>query len=236
MDAPTYWGTRAELVADYGADHGAEAVAPERFDRADAHGTSCRIGGPGHWRFGWQDNEFTIAHGPGSDRAIEPEQVAVLARSDVRAYCERYGAGDEAGAAALCSVISAETGEGHHLSERPMTGDRISFDHYADTRYSLDHRILDEIVTSHASVHLEQMSTHTWWCHINLPGGGFIELDLRDVRVIEMGGPLPPVTVSPLVPGLVHWIDGAGREHLCDDHEARVCRCECGAEKPGGAT
>lgn len=107
--------------------------------------------------------------------------------------------------------------------------DRISFDHYADDPES---RILNEIVGP--GVHIEQMSTHEWWCHLDLPGGGFIELDLRDVRVIEMGGPLPPVTVSPLVPGLVHWIDGAGREHLCDDHEARVCRCECGAEKPGG--
>jgi hypothetical protein len=71
VDCPTFWGSRAELEAFSFVE-----TAPERFDRADATGTSA-IGG---FFGGFDDNEFLV-------REIGPEPF-IVKRSDMKAFCE----------------------------------------------------------------------------------------------------------------------------------------------------
>lgn len=77
VDAPIRWGTRAELESTY------EHAAPDRFGRADEHGSSSREG----WD-GWDEQAITVREGfrPG---AYPPNAwCATIARVDLRRFCE----------------------------------------------------------------------------------------------------------------------------------------------------
>lgn len=74
VDAPSEWGTRAELVG-----YGYEA---DRIDRADECGTSMR----GRWWFGWDDTKWIVANIEGIP---EREGSHMVKRENVRALCER---------------------------------------------------------------------------------------------------------------------------------------------------
>jgi hypothetical protein len=88
VDAPTYWGTRAELAAEH---PNPAAVAPERFERADKNGTSAMI--PGvldveQW-FGWNDRSFILMEaGP----EYREGGCWLLPRANLRAFCEALDA------------------------------------------------------------------------------------------------------------------------------------------------
>lgn len=87
VDAPTYWGSRAELVAEH---YDPAAVAAERFKRADQNGTSAKIPGTPddeQW-FGWNDGPFVLMEaGPESSG----DGCWLLPRANLRAFCEALG-------------------------------------------------------------------------------------------------------------------------------------------------
>lgn len=73
VDAPTAWGSRADLEGWFQPSD----VAAERFDRADAHGTSCRLLGPGIRFYDW------------TDAGMVYQQEGFLPRSRLRELCDR---------------------------------------------------------------------------------------------------------------------------------------------------
>lgn len=73
VDAPNYWGTRAELEAEY------EHSAPRRFDDADRTGTSSRWSG--YKDMAWDDDTIIIREGV-------PEG-GILHRRDLKEFCLR---------------------------------------------------------------------------------------------------------------------------------------------------
>lgn len=75
VDAPLAWGTRAELEAEAHPD---DRLTPERFARADEHGSSAMFGSP-------------VIYGWGQEGWIY-EQRGVLPRRNLRAACERLAA------------------------------------------------------------------------------------------------------------------------------------------------
>lgn len=60
VDGPAEWGTRAEMIDEYGHD-------PERLDRADRTGTSAYD----HRLYGWNDDTFVVMNG-GESRGLLP--------------------------------------------------------------------------------------------------------------------------------------------------------------------
>lgn len=85
VDAPTAWGDRSELERDLGSVES----SPERFDRADATGTSMNdpeIRNGRQW-FGWHDKEFMLMEWDIPNRQKGVYQVP---RENVRALCEAY--------------------------------------------------------------------------------------------------------------------------------------------------
>jgi hypothetical protein len=86
VDAPTYWGSREELTS---AAWQPEEVAAERFERADANGTSaCIPGVPAdeQW-FGWNDGDFILMEA-GPDYPEGEDGCWLLPRANLRAFCE----------------------------------------------------------------------------------------------------------------------------------------------------
>lgn len=81
VDAPIRFGTRAELEATY------EHAAPDRFARADEHGTSS----PHGWD-GYDEQTITVREGfrPGARPANA--WCATVARADLRQFCESVDA------------------------------------------------------------------------------------------------------------------------------------------------
>lgn len=73
VDAPTAWGDRDEVaraVADY---DGPGEAKPDRFDRADRHGSSARFGSPP--TYGYEDGEFLVHNMPGSPATIARDRM-----------------------------------------------------------------------------------------------------------------------------------------------------------------
>lgn len=91
VDAPTAFGTRAELTAE--ADLGPQAA--ERFARADEFGSSCRVGETAPW-YGWDY------------KAIIYNQQGILRRHRLRAVCELLRVGDAAGVKLLLDQFKEE--------------------------------------------------------------------------------------------------------------------------------
>lgn len=91
VDAPTYWGTRAELIREH-CDPA--AVVAERFDRADKNGTSAMIPGTSddeQW-FGWNDSPFILSEaGP----EYRDGGCWMLPRANLRAFCEALTATED---------------------------------------------------------------------------------------------------------------------------------------------
>ena len=89
VDAPTSWGTRAEMV-----QHAWDArdVASERFERADKNGTSAKIPGTSDDRqwFGWNDGEFILMEAGPEQR--DEDGCWLLPRENLRAFCEALDA------------------------------------------------------------------------------------------------------------------------------------------------
>lgn len=71
VDAPTGFGSRSEL-ADVMQSRGEDA-SPERFDRADAHGSSARFGKP--VAYGWGDEAFIVHEVPGGPALIRRDRM-----------------------------------------------------------------------------------------------------------------------------------------------------------------
>lgn len=95
VDAPVFAGTRAEFETEYGRS---ESAASERFDRADATGTSF-IGGEG----GWYDDTIIVANLPeGGPEAGE------IARTSLRAFVEALDEGRNVDALALVIPFEPE--------------------------------------------------------------------------------------------------------------------------------
>ena len=92
VDAPTYFGTRAELERSI---HDPRELAPERFARADERGTSA------DWTdwpkddmpFGWNYAEFLVMEGS-PDNPDGADGCWLLPRENLRAYCERLANDD----------------------------------------------------------------------------------------------------------------------------------------------
>jgi hypothetical protein len=57
VDAPTAWGPRAWFEKEFAGD---SEVAPDRFERADATGSSALWPNEAAPVFGWQDDDFTV--------------------------------------------------------------------------------------------------------------------------------------------------------------------------------
>lgn len=91
VDAPTDWGTRAELEESrQPAD-----VTPERFARADERGTSANwINWPAEkMPFGWGDESFIVMEVDlPNDRTENEDGYYSLPRTNLRAFCERLEA------------------------------------------------------------------------------------------------------------------------------------------------
>ena len=79
VDAATYWGTRAELEAEY------RDGTPERFARADQHGTSALWGSRA---YGWVQSNRTLMLGEDVDH--REGHFAILNIDDLREWCESY--------------------------------------------------------------------------------------------------------------------------------------------------
>jgi hypothetical protein len=79
VEAPTTWGARKDFKAAQWMRP--EEIAPERFERADAMGTSAMWGDPADPYLGWND-------------ALGPiyMQRGFLPRANLRALCERLKA------------------------------------------------------------------------------------------------------------------------------------------------
>lgn len=95
VDAPTYWGTRAELEARPGAH-----ALPERFDRADATGTSAQWGitpEPYSWDARTTSESSGLNLDPGNAglnataSSLHDECcVCMLPWANLREFCERW--------------------------------------------------------------------------------------------------------------------------------------------------
>lgn len=87
VDAPTGYGSRAELAESLGPQEG----APERFERADEFGTSMMdpaLAGDRQW-FGWHDKAFMLREWP-IPNARHDKGIYEVPRENLRALCERY--------------------------------------------------------------------------------------------------------------------------------------------------
>lgn len=95
VDAPVFAGTRAEFWTEFGA----EGAACERFERADATGTSLIDGEVG----GWDDESILVANLPegGPDEGN-------IARRDLRAFVEAIAGGRNAEALAFVQAFPDE--------------------------------------------------------------------------------------------------------------------------------
>lgn len=84
VDAPTIWGSRSLLERDY------KHAAADRFERADACGSSAQWGSP--LAYSWADDDTLLLRN-GFDAADWPEEAsyATVARSDLREFCESAG-------------------------------------------------------------------------------------------------------------------------------------------------
>lgn len=91
VDAPTRWGTRAEIVRQC---WDVRDVAPERFVRANENGTSAAWP---DWPaddqpYGWSDEGWMVRECiPHDDNG-----AWVLPRANLRAFCEALGAQEDA--------------------------------------------------------------------------------------------------------------------------------------------
>lgn len=85
VDAPTAFGSREELAAELGPEHG----SPDRFERADEFGTSMcdpEIARDRQW-FGWHKMEFMLREWPIPN--ARSEGTYGVPRENVRALCEQ---------------------------------------------------------------------------------------------------------------------------------------------------
>jgi len=92
VDAPTACGPRVWLSQHLGG----KAGAAERFDRADLHGSSCRVRSEetGHSWYGWGDDDFLVMEVEIANRRFDGAYRCP--RSNLRAMCERMLADEDA--------------------------------------------------------------------------------------------------------------------------------------------
>lgn len=83
VDAPTAWGTRAELTEAL-SHYGSEEAAPGRFNRADRSGTSAA---GGDW-YGWAHTEFAVVGGFDRDGVPDDWRRLIVPRDRLRDFCE----------------------------------------------------------------------------------------------------------------------------------------------------
>jgi len=91
LDAPTTFGSRAELAAGLGH----QEDTSERLDRADEYGTSMNdpeIPRDRQW-FGWHDKAFMLREWP-IPNARHDEGIYEIPRENVRALCEQDDGAD----------------------------------------------------------------------------------------------------------------------------------------------
>ncbi len=85
VDAPTYWGTREELQATPWLE-----ATNERFDRADARGTSMIDGS----LYGWDEEWFILSECFFELPDLDKGHYRIY-RDKIRAYCEREDVGED---------------------------------------------------------------------------------------------------------------------------------------------
>lgn len=80
VDSFICWGTRAELEAEY------ETATSERFERADAHGSSARYASP--VPHGWHESEVLVVNG-----VEKPDEVygVLVPRDRIAEFCATGG-------------------------------------------------------------------------------------------------------------------------------------------------
>ncbi len=85
VDAPVFWGTRADLEAKFERDARAEAErrVAEQFADADKSGTSSSWG-----EGGWDETEIQVREGFAFEGRPANAWAAYVQRADLRAFCE----------------------------------------------------------------------------------------------------------------------------------------------------
>lgn len=88
VDSPVGSGSRAEFEADeYWQTSG--VLGAERFERADAYGTSARWGSPR--AYDWTDPDLMVREGVSDPTRPESSSYGLVKREDLRKFCESVG-------------------------------------------------------------------------------------------------------------------------------------------------
>lgn len=85
VDSPIAFGSRADFEKDEYWDDFVGEVSDERFERADAYGTSAKWGEPA---YGWHEADIMVCEGIADPTRPESSAYGFVKRKDLRKFCE----------------------------------------------------------------------------------------------------------------------------------------------------